>query len=61
MQHIEKGEIPAGYACDDEAGMLFVNGKFTKAVTLNKTDNVYYVSVKDGKIEEQKLQAEVIK
>ena len=61
LQHIEKGEIPSGYACDDEAGMLFVNGKFTKAVTLNKNDNVYYVSVKDGKIEEQKLQAELIK
>jgi len=61
LQHIEKGEIPAGYACDDEAGMLFVNGRFTKAVTLNKNDNVYYVSVKDGKIDEQKLQAEFIK
>ena len=61
LQYIEKGEIPAGYACDDKAGMLFVNGKLTKAVTLNKDENVYYVSVKDGKIEEQKLQVEVIK
>ena len=61
MKSVEKGEIPAGYACDDEAGMLFVNGKFSKAITMNKNNNVYHVSVKNGKIEEQKLEAELIK
>lgn len=61
LESIQKGEIPAGYACDDLAGLLFQNGTLTKAVTLDKSNSVYYVSVKDGKIEEQKLTAELIK
>src|SRR4030095_15804722 len=61
LKSVEKGEIPAGYACDDEAGMLFVNGKLSKVVTMDKNNNVYFVSLKDGKIEEQKLTAELIK
>ncbi|MGE5520192.1 MAG: Type 1 glutamine amidotransferase-like domain-containing protein [Candidatus Dadabacteria bacterium] len=61
LESVLKGEVPAGYACDDLAGMLFRNGSLEKAVTLDKNNNVYYVSVKDGKIEEQKISAELIK
>lgn len=61
LESIRKKEIPAGYACDDLAGMLFQNGKLVKAVTLDKTNNVYYVSVKDGILHEQKLETEFIK
>lgn len=50
-----------GYACDDLAGMLFQNGKLMKVLSLNKDNNVYYVSVKDGKIDEKKLDAEIIR
>lgn len=61
LESLQKGALPAGYACDDLASMLFQNGKLTKAVTLDKSNNVYYVSVKDGKIEEQKLPVELIR
>ena len=58
--YILKNEMQPGYACDDLAGMLFQNGKLVKALSLNKDNNVYYVSVKDAKIDEKKLDAEII-
>jgi dipeptidase E len=61
LESIMKGEIKPGYACDDLAGLVFQNGKFKKAVTLDKKNNAYYVSIKDGKIDEQDLHAELIK
>ena len=61
MENIEKGNLLPGYACDDQAGMLFRNEKFIKAVTLNKDHKAYYVSLKNGKIDEQDLNAELIK
>jgi hypothetical protein len=61
LKSVEKGQLPAGYACDDDSGMLFVNGKLSKVVALDKNNNVYYVSVKNGKIDEEKLEAELIK
>jgi len=61
MENIQEGKLLPGYACDDLAGMLFQNGKFIKAVTLDKSHNAYYVSLKEGKIEEQDLHAELIK
>jgi dipeptidase E len=60
-EKIIAGELKPGYACDDLAGLLFENGKLSKAVTLDKTNKAYYVSLKDGKIEEQDLHAELIK
>jgi peptidase E len=60
-ENIQKGTLLPGYACDDMAGLLFQNGKFVKAVTLDKTNNAYFVSLKDGKIDEQDLHAELIK
>ena len=43
------------------AGLLFVNGKMIKSVSLSPDHNSYYVSVKDGKIYEEKIPAEIIK
>ncbi len=53
--------MPAGYACDDLAGMLFKDGKFVKAVSLNKENNVYFVSTANGRIKEENLAVEIIK
>ena len=58
---ILNGKMLPGYACDDMAGVLFQNGKFVKAVSANTRNNVYYISVKNGKINEEKLEAEILK
>ncbi len=58
---ILSGELKPGYACDDRAGLLFVNGVMKKSVTLDAENKNYFVSVKDGKIHEELLPAEIIK
>ena len=50
------GKMPAGYACDDKAGLLFVNEKYSKSIALDKNSHTYFISVKDGKINEELLQ-----
>jgi len=60
-QLILSNSLKPGYACDDLAGLLFVNGKMTKSVTQNADNKNYFVSVKDGKINEELLPAEIIK
>lgn len=60
-QSVLKKDMPAGYACDDLAGMLFKDGKFVKAVSLNKENNVYFVSAANGRIKEENLAVEIIK
>jgi dipeptidase E len=57
---LNKKIIP-GYACDDLAGVLFQNGKFVKAVSINSENSVYYISLKDGKIDRVKYESEIIK
>jgi len=53
-------KLQSGYACDDMAGLLFINGKMMKSVSMNAENNNYFVSVKDGKIIEELLPAEII-
>jgi dipeptidase E len=60
-QAILEGKLKPGYACDDNAGLLFVNGKMIKSVALNHDNHNYYISVKDGKLHEEKLPSEIIK
>jgi len=55
------GKLGPGYACDDDAGILFEDGKLKKVVAENKDNNCYYISVADGKIKEELLPAEIIK
>jgi dipeptidase E len=52
---ILKGKMPAGYAIDDSAGVVFVNEKYTRAVSLNKENNAYYISVSGGGVFEKLL------
>jgi peptidase E len=60
LQAILDGKLKSGYACDDLAGLLFVNGIVKKSVSQNTDNNNYFVSVKDGKINEESLPAEII-
>ncbi len=61
LKNIENGIFKAGYAMDDYAGIIFKNGKPFKVVSTNEESNCYFVSVKDGKVVEEKLKAEIIK
>ena len=60
-QLILSGKLNAGYACDDQAGLLFVNGEMKKSVTRHENHHNYFVSLKAGKIDEQLLPAELLK
>ena len=57
---IMSGELPPGYACDNQAGIYFENEKFVKAVAITEKNKSYYVDVVDGKINEKELPAEVL-
>lgn len=54
------GKLAPGYACDDKAGILFQNEKYSKSISLDNLSHCYYLSVKDGKINEELLPAEII-
>jgi dipeptidase E len=58
---ILSGSLKAGYACDDRAGLLFINGVMKKSVSLDSASNNYFVSLADGKIKEELLPAEILK
>lgn len=55
------GKLKEGYACDDMAGLLFINEKLKKSVSLNAENNNYFISVENGKIKEELLPSEIIK
>jgi len=58
---ILSGKLKPGYACDDLAGLLFINGVVKKSVSQDAQNNNYFVSVVDGKIVEKVLPSEIIK
>lgn len=60
-QLILQGKLKPGYACDDRAGLLFVNGTLKKSVSLSEDNNSYFVSVVDGKIKEELIPSEILK
>lgn len=61
FKNIEKGIFKPGYALDDKAGIIFKNGKVFKVVSMSENDNAYFVSMKDGKVVEEKLAATILK
>jgi len=61
QQGILSGKLKPGYACDDLAGLLFINGALKKSISQNAQNNNYFVSVVDGKIVEKALTSEIIK
>jgi len=60
-KNILTGKLGDGYACDDKAGILFINGKAARAVSLDDHNNSYYVYEKNGKIIEEKLESLILK
>ena len=59
-KNIANGIFKAGYAMDNYSGIIFKNGKPFKVVSLGKEYNSYYVSLKDGKVVEEKLEATLL-
>lgn len=60
-KNILSGNLAPGYACDDRAGLLFINGTLKEAVSTEASQNSYFVTVKDGKISEEKLTSRILK
>jgi peptidase E len=61
QKNIKNGIFKPGYAMDNNAGIIFKNGKPFKIVSINEKYNNYYVSLKDGKVVEEKLQSIILK
>lgn len=59
-EKIGKGIYRPGYAMDNRVGVLFKNGKFAGAVTMDKKQHAYFVTVEKGKVQENELPAEYI-
>ena len=60
QKYILSGEMKPGYACDNGAGIYFVDNKVERVVRTRKDAKVYYVSAVDGKIVEKELPSELI-
>lgn len=60
-KNIASGVFKAGYAMDNHAGIIFKNGKPFKVLSTDENTNCYYVSLKDGKVVEEKLESTVLK
>ena len=57
---IQSKELSAGYACDNQSGIYFENETLVRCVTSSASSKSYFVELKDGKIVEQELKAELI-
>jgi peptidase E len=60
-KNIENGIFKPGYAMDNNSGIIFKNGKPFRVVSLGEEYNCYFVSMKDGKVVEEKLESEILK
>lgn len=61
QKNIENGIFKAGYAMDNNAGIIFKNGEPFKIVSIDEEHNNYYVYLKDGKVVEEKLESIILK
>lgn len=59
-KNIKNGIFKAGYAMDNNAGIIFKNGVLFKVVSIDEEHNSYFVSLKDGEIVEEKLKAVIL-
>jgi dipeptidase E len=57
---IRSGELKPGYACDNDAGIYFVDNEVMRVVKTRQEASVYYVALEDGGIVETELPAEMI-
>ena len=60
-KNIKNGIFKSGYAMDNNAGIIFKNGKPFKAVSTDEQSNSYFVYLKDGEVVEEKLESTVLK
>lgn len=61
LDNIRFGKQPAGYAVDDSAAVVFINEKFARSISLNNTNNAYYISASQGTVNEKLLVSEIVK
>jgi peptidase E len=57
---IQSGEMQPGYACDNDAGIYFVDNEVERVVHTRPDAKVYYVSMVGGRVTERELPAEMI-
>ena len=57
---IRSGELKPGYACDNDAGIYFVDNEVVRVIKTRAEASVYYVALEGGKIVETELPAEMI-
>ena len=60
QKYILDKTLKPGYAIDNKAAIYFEDNEVKKVLAVNEESNAYYVSVKDGKIVEEKLPKEVV-
>lgn len=58
---IKSKEYKAGYAVDDKAGIYFEDNEVKKVVALDEANNAYFVSFKNGEVQEDLLVKEILK
>ncbi len=54
------GEMKPGYACDNNAGIYFVDNEVERVVRTREEAKVYYVSVVGDEVVEEELESEMI-
>lgn len=59
-QKIVSREINEGYASDELSGILFVDGKFSEAISLNDVNHSYFVSLKEGLLHSVELKSKIL-
>ena len=57
---ISSGELQPGYACDNDAGIYFVDNEVARVVKTREEASVYRVGLEAGEIAETELPAEMI-
>ena len=57
---IGSGEMKPGYACDNDAGILFEGNSIKRVVTTRDGAKVYHVTTENGKVVEHVLQPDML-
>lgn len=60
FENIKTGKLGAGYACDDNAGLVFVNEELQGGVATDTESQSYFVELKKGEIVETLIEATLI-
>jgi peptidase E len=60
QQYVAEGILPAGYATDDGAGLVYRGTELTEAVTEVPGSAAYHVALADGAVHEQRLDTRLL-